>query len=361
MPLSTVHAVITEASAEIILSRVADVSLAVPGRIAHVAVAEGDTVAAGQLLVALDTGALEANIARAEAALAAAQAQSDLLTAMPRPADVAVAEAQLALAEAALAQAIAQRSLITPEIQQVVLAALEAGLANAKAQEQAARIFEIQQREKGIEDWQEEVNLMRLRAAELALEAAEARLAQLPREQHSATAQLNTVILERRAQRDRAEAMLEHARTGASAEELAIAEARVAQASVALKNVRLRLAGASLYAPFPGTVAALEINVGQAIMPGQVLLTLADLSTLQVETTDLSERDVTEIKVGMSATVFVEALNRELPGRVTDISFRPIVIAGDVTYPVRVTLDETPPELLWGMTAEAAFESDGQD
>jgi len=358
MTHSTTHAAVAEASAEIIPSHVADVSLAMLGQIAHVAVAEGDTVEAGDLLVTLDTVALEAEIARAEAALASAQAQSELLTVMPRPADVAVAEAQLALAEAALAQAIARRSLITPEIQQAALAALEAGLASAKAQEQAARIYEIQQREKGIEDWQEEVNLVRLRSAELALGAAEARLEQLPQEQQTAIAQLNTVILESRAQRERGEAMLEHARTGASAEALAISEARVAQASVVLQNAKLRLEGASLYAPFAGTVAELHINVGQAVMPGQTLLTLADLATLQVETTDLSERDVTEIKVGMGATVFVEALNLELPGHVSSISFRPTVSGGDVTYPVLVAFDETPEGLRWGMSAEVAFEGD---
>ncbi|MCJ7548869.1 MAG: efflux RND transporter periplasmic adaptor subunit [Anaerolineae bacterium] len=354
--LSTVHAAVAEATAVIIPSRVADISFAVPGQVAHVTVAEGDIVEAGQLLMTLDTAALEADIARTEAVLAATQAQFDLLKAMPGPADVAVAEAQLAVAEAALAQAIAQRSLITPEIQQAALAALEAGLANAKALEQAARIYEIQQREKSLEDWQKEVNLLRLRAAELALEAAEASLAQLPQDQRTILAQYNTLIMERQAHRDHAEALLNGLRAGAGAEELAIAEARVDQAAVALQNAKLRLTGTSLYAPFAGTVAALAVNVGQAVMPGQPLLTLADVATLQVETTDLSERDVTELDVGMGATIYVEALNLELPGHVTGISFRPTIVAGDVTYPVRVTLDETPPGLRWGMTAEVAFE-----
>lgn len=355
---SMVHAAVAEASAKIIPSRVADVSLAIPGQIAHVAVAEGDTVEAGQLLVTLDTAALEADIARAEAMLVATQAQVDLLKSVPGPADVAVAEAQLAVAEAALAQAIAQRTLLAPEIQQAAFAALEAVLANAKAQEQAARIYEIQQREKGLEDWREEVNLLRLRAAELALEAAEAGLTQLPHDQRTILAQYNTLVLERLAQRDHAEALLNGLRAGAGAEQLAIAEARVAQAAVALQNAKQRLTGTSLYAPFAGTVSVLAVNVGQAVMPGQPLLTLADLATLQVETTDLSERDVAQISVGMGATVFVEALNLELPGHVTDISFRPMVVAGDVTYPVQITLDETLPQLRWGMTAEVAFGSD---
>ena len=197
---------------------------------------------------------------------------------------------------------------------------------------------------------------MRLRAAELALEAAEARLAQLPQDQRTILAQCNTLITERQAQRDHAEALLSGLRAGAGAEELAIAEARVDQAAVALQNAKLRLTGTSVYSPFAGTVAALAVNVGQAVMPGQPLLTLADLATLQVETTDLSERDVAELDVGMGATIYVEAHNLELPGHVTGISFRPTIVAGDVTYPVRVTLDETPPGLRWGMTAEVAFE-----
>jgi len=356
--LSTVHAAVAEATAVIIPSRVADISFAMPGQIAHVAVAEGDTVEAGDLLVTLDSAALEADVARAEAVLAATRAQVDLLKAMPGPADVAVAQAQLAVAGAALAQAVAQRSLLAPEIQQAALAALEAGLANAKAREQAARIYEIQQRETGLEDWQQEVNVLRLRAAELALEAAEAGLAQLPQDQRTILAQHNTLVTERQAQRDQAEALLNGLRAGPGAEELAIAEARVDQAAVALRNAKLRLTGTSVYAPFAGTVAALAVNVGQAVMPGQPLLTLADLATLQVETTDLSERDVTKIDIGTLATVSVEALNLELPGHVTTISYRPTVTGGDVTYPVRVTLDETPPGLRWGMTAEVAFGGD---
>ncbi len=358
MARSTMNAVVADASAEIIPSRVADVSFALSGLIVQVAVAEGDVVEAGQLLAALDTTDLEAGIVRAEAALATAQAQLDLLRASPRPVDIAVAEAQLAVAEAALAQAVVQRSSITDETRQAAIAASEAALANARAQEKAARIYEIQQRERGIEDWQEEVNLVRLRAAVLAMEAAEARLAQLPQDQKTILAQYNTLIMERQAQRDQAEALLNGLRAGAGAEELAIAEARVAQAAVALQNAKLRLNGASLYASFDGTIASLGVNVGQAVMPGQPLVTLADLATLQVETTDLSERDVAEISVGMGATVFVEALNLELPGHVTNISFRPTVTGGDVTYPVRVTLDETPPDLRWGMSAEVAFEGD---
>ena len=60
----------------------------------------------------------------------------------------------------------------------------------------------------------------------------------------------------------------------------------------------------------------------------------------------------------MDATVFVEALNLKIQGKVNDIALRPIVMGGDVTYPVRVELSELPTGLRWGMTAEVAIMSD---
>ena len=64
----------------------------------------------------------------------------------------------------------------------------------------------------------------------------------------------------------------------------------------------------ALRAPFAGTVTALRLNTGEMALPGQVALTLADLSRLQVETTDLSRRNVDRVAVGQPVSVFVEAL-----------------------------------------------------
>ena len=87
-------------------------------------------------------------------------------------------------------------------------------------------------------------------------------------------------------------------------------------------------------------------------MPGQVVLTLADLSQLQVETTDLSERDVTEVQLGHEARVYVEALNADVPGRVARISPLASTVGGDVVYTVVVDLDEQPEGLRLGMSVE---------
>lgn len=71
------------------------------GRIAALPVDEGDTVAAGDVLVQLDTALLDAQIKAAQAAVAVAQAGLAQAKAGARPGQIAIAEAQLAQAEAA--------------------------------------------------------------------------------------------------------------------------------------------------------------------------------------------------------------------------------------------------------------------
>jgi multidrug efflux pump subunit AcrA (membrane-fusion protein) len=58
----------------------------------------------------------------------------------------------------------------------------------------------------------------------------------------------------------------------------------VAQAEAALDQATLR-------APFDGAVTVLEVSPGQAVMPGQPVLTLTKIHHLQAVTIDLSERD----------------------------------------------------------------------
>jgi hypothetical protein len=82
------------------------------------------------------------------------------------------------------------------------------------------------------------------------------------------------------------------------------------------------------------------------------VLALTDLLHLQVETTDLSERDVARVVLGQEALVYVEALGEEIEGRVVGIAPQATVIGGDVVYTVYVVLGEQPSGLRWGMSTE---------
>jgi multidrug resistance efflux pump len=82
----------------------AEVRALVDGRVVEVAVREGDTVAAGQLLARLDTAEIDAAIARAEAERSVAQAELRLARTGGRREERVAAEAALEAARAAMAR-----------------------------------------------------------------------------------------------------------------------------------------------------------------------------------------------------------------------------------------------------------------
>lgn len=139
---------------------------------------------------------------------------------------------------------------------------------------------------------------------------------------------------------------------GIDQDKLAAAEARVTATQAAQVAARTALAQVTLSAPFTGTVVAVEVVVGEMVVPGQVVIRLADLDHLQVVTTDLSETDVNQVRVGQAATVYVDALGDEIGGQVTQIALQPTTLGGDVVYAVTLNLTEQPAGLRWGMSVK---------
>jgi len=100
-----------------------------------------------------------------------------------------------------------------------------------------------------------------------------------------------------------------------------------------------------------------DISSGETVVPGQVVITMGDFSKFQVETEDLSERDVPRVQIGQSANVFIKALNQEFAGKVIDISRVSSTIGGDVVFKVTIDLAKQPQGLLWGMSADVQIET----
>ena len=112
------------------------------------------------------------------------------------------------------------------------------------------------------------------------------------------------------------------------------------------------LAQATLTAPFDGTVASVDIAPAETVVPGQIVITLGDMTHFQIETTDLSERDVPKVQVGQTANVSIDALDQEFTGKVSDIARVSSTVGGDVVYKVTIELDNQPADLRWGMSAD---------
>jgi len=145
-------------------------------------------------------------------------------------------------------------------------------------------------------------------------------------------------------------------KAGPDPDQLRLAQARVDSAQTALAAAQAALADSELRAPFAGNMAHLDLKVGQQVTPGQDIGTLADFSSWQVETKNLTEIEVVRISAGQGVTVTLDALpNTPLHGRVTEISPVFEEKQGDVTYTTRIALTDGQPLMRWGMTAAVTF------
>jgi multidrug efflux pump subunit AcrA (membrane-fusion protein) len=318
------------ASGKIVPVQSADLGFASAGRVVSVTIAVGDAVAAGDLLVALDAAAAQAAVAQARAALARAQAGLAELQAGPRAQQVAAAQARLEASQAHLTQ-------LTEGARPDEIAAAQAELDAAQASYDALYA---------------EPDVAVVAAARAQVQQAQAVLDRLL---NPATA---GQIAEAEAQVRSAQAELDLLMADAREEAVAAAAATVAEAEATLQQAQAALANTELHAPFAGTVASLDVSPGEMVISGQAALTLADLSRLQVETTDLSERDVVRVQIGQPVTVRVDALGQDTPGRVAAIAVQASVIGGDVVYTVHIDLDDPPANLRWGMSADVEILAD---
>ncbi len=394
IPLQPASGSSAKASGYVVPAHHAELGFTTAGRVASVDVAVGDHVEAGAPLVTLDTAAAAAALTQAEAAKARAEAQLEALRAGARSQEVDAGQARLEAAQARLTQltegarpeeiAAARAALAAAQAAQQRLfsgpgddekIAAEAARANAEAALQQAQAAydrvagnpDIGARPESRLLQEATNNYAAARARYDALFAAPnaAAVAAARAQVQQAQATLDKLlskatagqIAEATAQVHSAQAELDLLTAGARIQDVAAAGAAVTEATAALALAESNLANLTLRAPFTGTVTDLNTGAGEMVLPGAAVLTLADLSQLQVETTDLSERDVVRVAVGQPVKVVVTPLNTEIAGRVVRIAPQANIVAGDVVYTVVVALDELPADLRWGMSAEIETEA----
>lgn len=239
-------------------SNIVNVSTKVPGQIEELLVKEGDHVEAGQLLVKIDSQALQIQVEQAEANLASAQAKLASLQAGNRPQQVAQSQASVEQAAANLDNA-------------------------RKNFERAANLYEegamsAQQRD----------------AAQTALKVAQA--------QYDAAAQNLSLVNE-----------------GATEQDRQFAEAQVAQAAAALKTARLQLENSEIKAPIAGIVAKAPVDPGEMVAVGQTVYSITNLSDAWVEA-NIEETDIGKVQNGQSVEFTVDAYpGKKFKGEVVDV------------------------------------------
>ncbi len=388
-----------------------DLSFATGGQVAQVLVAEGDTLLAGALIAKLKSSeSLQAQVstaqlnllsaqqavkdlqdsaafATAQAAFAVAQAtdaltqtQKDLRNIQNPVSDrlqTSVSDAKLALDTAknnnllgtvdannqALVQATAQVNILFSQYQHLQALwdagdhsdGLKNGLARAQSAYQSALDTKTQLELRIQTDQANSADTVT--KAQKTYDDAVANLAAAQRGPDTARLTLA------RAKESLAAATLADAqrkydkiKAGPDPDELRLAQAKVDTAHAARTAAQAALADSELRAPFGGSMAHLDLKVGQQVAPGQNVGTLADFSSWVVETTNLTEIEVVRISAGQGVTVTLDALpNAPLPGKVAQISPVFAEKQGDITYTTRIALADRRPQMRWGMTASVTF------
>jgi multidrug efflux pump subunit AcrA (membrane-fusion protein) len=106
-------------------------------------------------------------------------------------------------------------------------------------------------------------------------------------------------------------------------------------------------------APFSGSVTNVLVHAGDTLAPAAPVAVVADLTSLQVETTDVDEFLISHVFVGQQVEVTVDALDDEaLDGTITSVALLPEVSTTGAApaYPVVISLRNIPPDVRAGMS-----------
>ena len=164
--------------------------------------------------------------------------------------------------------------------------------------------------------------------------------------QRMESAELEVEKLERG--RDPLDEERREARLEAAAHRVALAEANLETALMALEDTEL-------LAPFAGVVVAVNIDEGEEVAPRQVVVGLADVSAWELHTEDLDELSVVNLAEGDVVQVRFDALpDLSMAGSVERISALGESRQGSVTYTAEIRLSGNDPRLRMGMTASVS-------
>jgi RND family efflux transporter MFP subunit len=155
---------------------------------------------------------------------------------------------------------------------------------------------------------------------------------------------------------------LEQAQNALSQAETGLAQARSQYvsaresfnaASSALSGTR---DNAAVTAPMSGYITSLNVSVGSMASPGVVAATLADVSSLVINTS-VSEQIAFRLSTGDAVAIGISVLGDEMhPGIITAVSPAPAL--GGLTFPVTISVPNESGQIMAGMFAEINIVAD---
>ncbi len=388
------------------------------GRVAEIPVAEGDQVAEGDLLIQLDTEMLDAQIEAVEATIALAEAGLAQAKAGARPGQIAVAEAQLAQAETGLAaaqQAVSDTQALvdTPQDIDLQIAVMAAQVESAQHSYEQAVAYKdaieigknkFEEARDAINDaggsgthtmevpgmpgvfvqyriptlplsfhqmpnmwWQSWVGVNAASAKHEGLQSSLAHLyaqRENPQGMEAAADEARAAFAQATAQVAAAQVQVAAMNAGATDEQIAAVEARVAQAQAGREALLEQREMMLLTAPMDGTVINITVHPSEVAAQGATLLTIADIGEV-ILTVYVPETRIGQVQLGQPVQVTVDSFaDRVFEGRVSHISdeaeFTPRNVATqeervNLVFAVEIRVSNDDGALKPGMPADAVF------
>jgi len=310
------------------------------GKVARIAVKEGQTVQAGEVLAALDTDLAAKEVERLEQALESARIELEqtrsLLdrTRLQTEARTAIARSEI------LAQDVAiQQSQNTVDNQTALLAQLQQ---DATAQKlRLKRLQPLMDQGALSQDVLFDVE-QRLRDRQRSITETEGTVQKL----HSDRDRLQVELTQKQtaAKEAELEAQQQIEQLQVKLTEL---QAKVNETQVLLEAARAKVAQSVLAAPVPGVVLTLNVKQsGEVVQPGQTIAEIAPEGKPLVLSASLPSRDAGFVKVGMPVQIKFDAYPYQdygiFPGKVVNLSSdsKTVENLGQI-YRVEVALDRT--------------------
>lgn len=138
---------------------------------------------------------------------------------------------------------------------------------------------------------------------------------------------------------------------------------QIRQAQASLESTLDMLSKTVYNSPIDGIITSLRVEEGEIAMigtmnnPGTVLMTIADLSVMEVEV-EVDETDVISLSLGQKADIRIDALpDRTIQGKVTEIGSsalqKAVATEESKDFKVVITLENPPASLKPGLSASA--------
>lgn len=293
------------------------------GKVAQVNVIEGSKVKQGDVLVKLEEDDLVLQVKQAESGIAASQAKLADVKAGAREQEIRGLQAAVAATGATLEQA-------------------KAGLSLAKSAYSMAQ-----------------TSYNRTKSLFESGAVAQAEMDRVSLELDKAKSALDQADAQSEAMKDQlagAQAKLDLAKSGATANTVKALQADVNRAQSALELTQNSLTHTSIKSPIEGIVVQRNIEPGEMAQPGVSLLTLVKMDQVQVQV-GVAQEHINEVKQGSAVEVrLAGAGDRVFKGTVEFVS--PVSDPNSSTFPVKVKVENKEGLLRAGMVAEVYFNGD---